>query len=181
MPATPTIVVSKASIPDRSSASSVEGNGGCEDGDLSPPKVIGLYGVPGCGKSTYLERLQQFMATMKTSKSPQQCGKGTFAFFEGSFVIGQLVEDGLKKFQSFSEEKKYQVREQAIRSIASQTRDISPNTTAVVTGHFSFHGGEHTVFTSADAEVFSHIIYIKVSKLCCDTMWCLSLICVGCS
>ena len=92
--------------------------------NLSPrkPVVVGLYGIPGSGKTFLLQQL-------KRGLDPD-----VFVFYEGSEVIGSIVDGGLDAFKKLEEHKKKSWRKQAIETI----RNASTGRTAVVTGHYLF-------------------------------------------
>ena len=56
--------------------------------------VVGLYGVPGSGKTFLLNQLKQ------------ELGQTHFAFYEGSEMIASVVPGGLDAFQSMEEQEK---------------------------------------------------------------------------
>ena len=55
------------------------------------PTVIGIYGVPGCGKSFMLGKLRKIL------------GDDLWAFFEGSEVIDAVTLGGLSAFTKFED------------------------------------------------------------------------------
>ncbi|KAK8038427.1 hypothetical protein PG994_015194 [Apiospora phragmitis] len=67
--------------------------------------VIGLYGIPGSGKTFLLSQLRQ------------QQGFEHFELYEGSHVIGSLVPGGLDAFKRAEEHDKASWRERAINLI----------------------------------------------------------------
>ncbi|KAK4499075.1 hypothetical protein PRZ48_009587 [Zasmidium cellare] len=117
------------------------------------PKVIGLYGLPGSGKSTFLKKLRE-----------DANYKDDFLFIEGSEVIASLTVGGLEAFKKLCERDKQKVRREAIEKIRDKC--LEENKSAVVAGHFSFwNKGERKateVWTESDAEIFTHIIYLTV-------------------
>lgn len=56
--------------------------------------VVGLYGVPGSGKTFLLNQLKQ------------ELGQTHFAFYEGSTMIATIIPSGLDAFQSMEEQEK---------------------------------------------------------------------------
>jgi uracil phosphoribosyltransferase/phosphoserine phosphatase/adenylate kinase len=118
------------------------------------PTVIGLYGVPGSGKTFLLEQLKQ------------ELGQERFAFYEGSDVIGDLVSGGLEEFQNLPEVEKVLWRERAIDAIAKDCNESGR--AAIVTGHFMFWPETDeagcSVCTRNDLETFTHIVYLNVPE-----------------
>ncbi|KAI0390133.1 uracil phosphoribosyltransferase-domain-containing protein [Xylariaceae sp. FL0594] len=117
------------------------------------PIVIGIYGLPGSGKSRLLERLKR------------EVGDAKFSYYEGSQVIASLLPGGLDEFRGLSVEDKVRFRESAIEKIRQEC--ALNHMTGVVTGHFSFwpEGGEReTVYTVRDFEIYTHIIYLDVNE-----------------
>lgn len=113
--------------------------------------VIGIYGIPGSGKSFILNELRD------------QLPAKHFSFHEGSVVISQLIDGGLKAFENLSEPTKTIYRKYATGSIRDHC--INTGSTAVVTGHAIFwpEGGQPTdVYTEDDLATFGHIIYLDV-------------------
>ncbi|KAF2759857.1 hypothetical protein EJ05DRAFT_484756 [Pseudovirgaria hyperparasitica] len=117
---------------------------------LEKPVIIGIYGLPGAGKSYLMRQLKE-----KLSETD-------FLFFEGSEVIATLTPGGLDAFKRLSQEDQTKYRHAAGISIKEQCKSLKA--VGVVTGHFMFwSGGEeeaNEVWTAADAETFSHIIYL---------------------
>lgn len=116
------------------------------------PKVIGIYGLPGCGKTFVKEMLRQKHGERRT------------AFYDGSDKIEALVPGGLDAFKRLSNEEKYAYREQAITQIGEECAESGKN--GLVTGHCMFwtegqQAGDWVV-TDADWKTYSHIIYLDV-------------------
>lgn len=115
------------------------------------PAIIGLYGVPGCGKTYLLTKLKEIL------------GEDKFGFCEGSVVIHRLVPGGLDKFHTFDNEEKELWRKRAIEKIRKEA--VRSGKTAIVTGHFMFWSEDeeqHPVYTKADLETYTHILYLNV-------------------
>ncbi|PLB52141.1 uracil phosphoribosyltransferase [Aspergillus steynii IBT 23096] len=116
------------------------------------PTVIGLYGVPGCGKSYLLRKLKA------------KLDENFFAFYEGSQVIDRLVPGGLEAFKLLNEKRKRKWRREAIESI--QKDCFLNEKTAIVTGHYMFWQTSDAegspVITSSDLIVYTHILYLDV-------------------
>lgn len=113
------------------------------------PVVIGLYGLPGSGK-TYLQNL------LKAS-----CPSAGFIFFEGSQVIDSLVPGGIAAFRRLEEQEKYHWREAAIHHILDDVE--RSGSAAIITGHCMFWDDDtrsaQPVVTAADLATYTHIIY----------------------
>jgi uracil phosphoribosyltransferase/adenylate kinase len=114
--------------------------------------VVGLYGVPGSGKTFLLDQLKG------------ELGQEYFTFYEGSKMIATVVPGGLEVFQKLEEEKKEYWRRLAIDTIRNESTDNGR--VAVVTGHFMFWSEDkeagQLVCTRNDLDTFTHILYLDV-------------------
>jgi uracil phosphoribosyltransferase/adenylate kinase/phosphoserine phosphatase len=114
--------------------------------------VIGLYGIPGSGKTALLNQLRQ------------ELGQTHFTFYEGSQMIATVVPGGLDAFQNMEEQEKARWRRRAIDSIGKNAADSGQ--VAVVAGHFMFwpeeQGVGRPVYTQNDFETFTHILYLDI-------------------
>ena len=114
------------------------------------PIIIGIYGIPGAGKSHLLEKLKISL------------GDSSFLFFEGSDVIDSHVTGGLQVFQGLQENQKRKFREKAIDSILGDC--TNDHKAGIVTGHYMFWQEEGTqgvrVLTHSDLLTYTHIIYL---------------------
>ena len=114
--------------------------------------VVGIYGIPGSGKTFLLEQLKQ------------ELGQEDFAFYEGSKMIANLVPGGLATFQKLEEREKRHWRQLAINTI--QKNCANSGQVAVVAGHFMFWPEEEEaglpVYTQNDLETYTHILYLDV-------------------
>lgn len=90
--------------------------------------VVGLYGVPGSGKTFLLNQLKQ------------ELGQTHFAFYESSKMIATVVPGGLDAFQSMEEQKKVHWSRRAIDVIGKNCTDSGQ--VAVVAGHLMFWSEE---------------------------------------
>ncbi|KAJ5117651.1 hypothetical protein N7448_011283 [Penicillium atrosanguineum] len=120
--------------------------------DCPKPVIIGLYGLPGSGKSFLLNILK--------------CGlsHADFSFYDGSQVIAAGTPGGLEAFQNLNEDDKEGVRDRAIRKIKQESFDSGRS--SIVTGHAIFwaegEGAGQLVCTSADLDTYTHILYLDV-------------------
>lgn len=120
----------------------------------APPKpvVVGLYGVPGSGKTFLLSKLRQ------------ELEKEGFAFYDGSKVIAELVPGGLGAFDNLGQAEKTKWRERAISRIQQQCANNGKS--AVVAGHYMFWPEDEEagqmVVTKKDLDVYTHILYLTV-------------------
>lgn len=116
------------------------------------PVIIGLYGLPGSGKSFCLNQLEQ------------RIGGSSFEFFEGSQVIADVCPGGLGAFQKLEEATKSSWRRRAIEYIQDKCRKTGK--TGVVAGHFMLWSeGEpdgQVIWTQADSAIYTHILYLDV-------------------
>lgn len=112
-------------------------------------KVIGLYGLPGSGKSYLLYQLKG------------RLNHEEFAFYEGSEVITSVTPGGAMAFQQASEQEKTLIRQRAINTIRKES--IKNNKT----GLFMFWPVEQedglTVATQDDLETFTRLVYLNTS------------------
>ncbi|KAI0440622.1 uracil phosphoribosyltransferase-domain-containing protein [Xylaria telfairii] len=117
------------------------------------PVVVGIYGLPGSGKTFLLNRLAA------------ELGQEDFEFYEGSKVIDSVVPGGLDNFRELSEENKASWRQLAINTIRKECVDSGK--LGLVTGHVMFWSeGEdegHSVYTAEDLDTYTHIIYLDVA------------------
>ncbi|KAJ3579822.1 hypothetical protein NPX13_g746 [Xylaria arbuscula] len=116
----------------------------------SAPVIVGIYGIPGSGKTFLSHQLKQ------------ELGLEHFEFFEGSQVIASIVPGGLDLFRQMSDPEKFEWRESAIATIQQKCRNSGK--VGIVTGHFMFwKEGEKTgefVHTPRDLDVYTHILYL---------------------
>ena len=114
--------------------------------------VVGLFGIPGSGKTFLLNQLKR------------ELGARHFAFYEGSQMIDIIVPGGLDAFQSMEEPEKADWRGRAIDAIGKECAD--GGRVGVVTGHFMFWSEEEEAgrpaFTENDSKVFTQILYLDI-------------------
>ena len=122
----------------------------------SKPMVMGLYGIPGCGKSFVLSYLKQ------------ELDGEDFEFFEGAEKIATLVPGGLDAFHNLDEGEKTHWRSRAIREIGTESKESGRS--AIVTGHYMFWSESddvrHLVYTDNDLTTFTHILYLADDTEC---------------
>ncbi|KAF7588562.1 hypothetical protein BBP40_005517 [Aspergillus hancockii] len=115
------------------------------------PVVVGLYAIPGAGKTFLLNQLKEAL------------GENDFMYFEGSEVIGNLVVGGLSAFKNLNDQDQKYFREEATRSI--QNECMAHDKTGIVTGHFLFWDEDKecvNVCTQSDLDSYTHILYLDV-------------------
>lgn len=116
--------------------------------------VVGLYGVPGSGKTSLLAELKG------------KLGEEHFAFYEGSEMITRVFPGlgGLGEFQKLEEQEKMTWRELAIDEIEKECAESRK--VAIVSGHFMFWPEEDEagspVYTSHDMKTYTHILYLDI-------------------
>ncbi|CDM33198.1 hypothetical protein DTO013E5_5628 [Penicillium roqueforti] len=115
------------------------------------PVIIGLYGLPGSGKSFRLEGLKTVLDNDK------------FAFYDGSNVIAAVTPGGLEAFQILTKEGKNDARERAIARVKQECSNTGKS--AIVAGHFMFWAEEdeqgQSVCTPSDLTTYTHILYLN--------------------
>ncbi|KAK3489869.1 uracil phosphoribosyltransferase-domain-containing protein [Neurospora crassa] len=138
----------------------------CSEADQSPttnpapptpakPIIVGIYGLPGSGKSTVLEHLSGAVSS------------NMFSVYEGSSVITSLMgpNRGLGDFIALTEEEKTRYHKLAIAQIRDECQ--RSGLAGLVAGHYMFwpRGSEQgtAVWTKADQDTFTHIIYLQVA------------------
>ncbi len=116
------------------------------------PKVVGIYGVSGCGKTFLLDQLKQTM------------DQEQFSFYDGSKMIDTITPGGLKGFQNMEEEKQAMWRKRAIDEISMQC--AGDNKVGIVAGHSMLWSEEQgkplPVHTQNDLDVFTHMLYMEM-------------------
>ena len=117
---------------------------------IKKPVVIGIYGIPGCGKTFLLNQLKQTF-------EPEW-----FKFYDGSQVIAAVVPGGLNSFQKLEEQEQIHWREVAIEKIGQDC--AARGGAAVVAGHFMFWAEGavvgRPVYTNNDMGTYTHILYL---------------------
>ncbi|KAK5634803.1 hypothetical protein RRF57_010516 [Xylaria bambusicola] len=117
------------------------------------PVIVGIYGIPGSGKTYLLHRLEQ------------ELGQEQFEFYEGSRVIASLVPGGLDRFREMTEQDKLIWRQCAIDTIRQEC--LGSGKVGVVAGHFMFWPEEEDagqpVYTLLDLDTYTHILYLDIA------------------
>ena len=114
------------------------------------PTVIGLYGVPGCGKSRLLKMLEQSL------------GHIYFAFYDESRTIADLVPGGLSVFESLEEQQQTRWRPRAIDKVGKECLETGKVGIVAATFMFWAEEQEHerAIYTQNDIASYAHILYL---------------------
>ena len=116
------------------------------------PVVVGIYGIPGSGKTFLLNQLKQ------------KLGEELYEFYEGSNKIDSIVPGGLAAFQELDDKEKLKCRQRAIDMIGQECS--RKGRTGIVAGHFMFWPEDSPdgdrVYTTNDFETFTHILYLDI-------------------
>lgn len=117
------------------------------------PKIIGIYGVSGCGKTTLLTELKS------------RLGHDHYLYFDGSELILRVMEPDatIDDFQQQPEENKIELRKQAILRIKEDCS--SAKKAGIVAGHLMLYedgSDPQDIHTQADLETYTHIVYLDV-------------------
>lgn len=123
------------------------------------PKIIGIYGVQGCGKTTLINELKDIL-------DPEH-----FLFFDGSEVLQAVIHpNDISGFDYYMPDTKLGYREAAIRYIQEKVRHSGK--VGVVAGHAMLwnkeKNQEEEVWTEADLAVYTHILYMDLNP---DFLW----------
>lgn len=128
--------------------------------------VVGIYGIPGSGKTFLLNQLRQ------------RLDEEHFEFYDGSDMIARVCPGGLESFQKLEEKEKIQWRKLAIDTIRRESVDTGR--VAVVAGHFMFWPENletgQAVHTQNDLETYTHVLYLDtpveliLQRRQCDAM-----------
>ena len=114
--------------------------------------IIGIYGLPGSGKSYTFDHLKQTL------------DKDSYRFYEGSVMISSIVPGGLTAFKEMEDEEQKSWRMEAIKRI--KMKCAKGKQIGIVTGHYMFWSEEDglgtPVCTYEDFKVYTHIIYLDV-------------------
>ena len=115
------------------------------------PVVVGLYGLPGSGKTHLLNELKH------------RLGPDQYSFYDGSSVIANLVQGGLSEFEKLTNSQQMDVRARAIDSVGKECAESGK--VALVAGQLSFwpEGAAQgtAICTRNDLNTYTHFIYLK--------------------
>jgi uracil phosphoribosyltransferase/phosphoserine phosphatase/adenylate kinase len=117
------------------------------------PRVVGIYGISGSGKSHLLKHLEKML------------GVRQFKYYDGSSQIEKVTPGGLLAFQNMGEIEQVLYRKKAIISVQEECKAAS--VTGIVAGHLMFWNLDSSapgkvIWTDADAETYTQIIYLDV-------------------
>lgn len=119
----------------------------------SEPTIIGIYGIPGSGKSHLLNELKVLL------------GEKDLLFIDSSDVLEKVTPRGIAEFKLLDEATKAQFRELASVKIADEA--AANKKAAVVTGHLMFwtegEAAGTSVCTPMDFKVYTHILYFDIA------------------
>ena len=113
--------------------------------------VVGIYGLPGSGKTFLLNLLRH------------ELRRELFEFYDGSEMIAKISPGGLEAFQRLEEGEKVRWRQLAIDTIRKECDNSGR--VAVVAGHFMFWPEEEAgrpVYTQNDLKTFTHVLYLDI-------------------
>jgi adenylate kinase len=117
------------------------------------PNVIGVYGIPGSGKTYLIHALKH------------RLGKLRFEFYEGISVIDAICPGGLDAFKLLPPLEKQHFRQQFIKKI--QQNCLENGKTEIVAGHLVLWAENENpaelVDNECDWEVYTHILYLSPS------------------
>lgn len=112
--------------------------------------IVGLYGLPGSGKSFLLDHISQQLGSR-------------ISCHEGSQLIANQHGD-IAAFEALGEEEKARVREAAINRV--RARCVEDGTAGIIAGHYSFWPQDDPqpdrVMTPGDLATYTHIIYLDI-------------------
>ncbi|KAF2150332.1 uracil phosphoribosyltransferase [Myriangium duriaei CBS 260.36] len=113
------------------------------------PLIVGLYGIPGSGKTTILEQLRGKLSSDK------------FRCFEGSDLIDVHIEGDSEAFQKLTPDEKVEARKNFITAI--QTECKRDGLVGIVTGDSLFRDEvRERAWTDAYGGVYTYILYLDV-------------------
>ncbi|KAJ5910479.1 hypothetical protein N7504_005122 [Penicillium tannophilum] len=119
-------------------------------GHQNKPVIVGLYGLPGAGKTYLLDGIKRSVTD--------------FLFYDGSRAIGAVTPGGLEAFHTLSEAEEINYRGRAMDRIKQGCHDFGKS--AIISGHsMLWTEGEKTyqlICTQADFDAYTHIVYLEV-------------------
>ncbi|RDW93100.1 ATP-binding protein [Aspergillus mulundensis] len=116
-----------------------------------PPRLIGLYGIPGSGKTLAIDRLRR------------QLGLTEFEYFKGSDLI-HLATSGEVAFHKLDEPLKKHYRQRAM--MVAEATCVRSGKVGVITREFMYWSvGESEepakVYAGDDLNMFAHVVYLN--------------------
>jgi ABC-type phosphonate transport system ATPase subunit len=119
----------------------------------SKPRVVGIYGVSGSGKTYLLKYLEKNL------------GIHQFQYYDGSSQIEKVAVGGLSAFREMNEIQRREVREKAITTIRKECE--ASGRIGIVAGHLMFWDHQKdtpgdSIWTNADSRAYTHILYLSV-------------------
>lgn len=123
---------------------------------LKKPIVIGIFGLPGCGKSFLLNQLRNELPSDQ------------FSFFDGSEVIDSVVRGGLRAFQRMDQWGQRDACQKAIRHISHQCTQsgrvgvVAHHSTCLPEDEPLKNDHPGVCWTDSDASTYSHVVYLEV-------------------
>ena len=115
---------------------------------ITHPLRIGIYGVSGVGKTNLIKELEKHQKSIKV--------------IDGSTVVDQIVNGGVKTFKALDFPAKTAVRIKAVDRLQEIHRSSHKHT--VIAGHYCFidgNNGYDVIWTKADADFYDVIFYLQ--------------------
>lgn len=120
---------------------------------IRKPRIIGLFGVPGSGRSSLLESLKSELDNEK------------FSFFDSFELLSNIIgQDGLEAVKEMDEETRRTYREQVIMKVREDCASTSQ--IGLVTSQYSVQGqpgnGHHIkpILALGELQTYTHVLYL---------------------